>query len=58
MMLTSSNILKNKKAIKEADVAKGIIVLIKLRTQVLEEVEKPLLVGLNEKHPAGGSITL
>ncbi|XP_044302391.1 tigger transposable element-derived protein 1-like [Varanus komodoensis] len=44
---TISTILKSKDAIKGADV----------RTQVLEEVEKLLLVWLNEKQLAGDSVT-
>ncbi|XP_040261456.1 uncharacterized PPE family protein PPE13-like [Bufo bufo] len=50
---TISTILKNKAAIKGADVAKGVTMLTKQRTQVLEEVEKLLLVWLNEKQLAG-----
>ncbi|KAM6467503.1 uncharacterized protein PHA67_012932 [Liasis olivaceus] len=54
---TISTILKNKDAIKGADVAKGVTMLTKQRTQVLEEVEKLLLVWLNEKQLAGDSIS-
>ncbi|XP_040286123.1 tigger transposable element-derived protein 1-like [Bufo bufo] len=54
---TISTILKNKAAIKGADVAKGVTMLTKQRTQVLEEVEKLLLVWLNEKQQAGDSVS-
>ncbi|XP_044137796.1 tigger transposable element-derived protein 1-like [Bufo gargarizans] len=54
---TISTILKNKAAIKGADVAKGVTMLTKQRTQVLEEVEKLLLVWLNEKQLAGDSVS-
>ncbi|KAM6451670.1 uncharacterized protein PHA67_018236 [Liasis olivaceus] len=54
---TISNILKNKDAIEGADVAKGGTMLTKQRTQVLEEVEKLLLVWLNEKQLAGDSVS-
>ncbi|KAM6467107.1 uncharacterized protein PHA67_012646 [Liasis olivaceus] len=55
--LTISTILKNKDAIREADVAKGVTILTRKRTQVLEEVEKLLLVWLNEKQLAGDSVS-
>lgn len=42
---TISIILKNKDAVKAADVAKGVTILTKLRPQ--EEVEKCLLVWIN-----------
>ncbi|XP_010623133.1 zinc finger and SCAN domain-containing protein 29 isoform X3 [Fukomys damarensis] len=54
---TISTILKNKDAIKGADVAKGVTVLTKQRTQALEEVEKLLLVWLNEKQLAGDRVS-
>uniref|UniRef100_A0A8C5W8W6 HTH CENPB-type domain-containing protein n=1 Tax=Leptobrachium leishanense TaxID=445787 RepID=A0A8C5W8W6_9ANUR len=54
---TISTILKNKDAIKAADVAKGVTMLTKQRTQVLEEVENLLLVWLNEKQLAGDSVS-
>ncbi|XP_023575288.1 tigger transposable element-derived protein 1-like isoform X2 [Octodon degus] len=54
---TISTILKNKDAIKGADVAKGVTTLTKQRTQVLEEVEKLLLVWLDEKQQAGDSVS-
>ncbi|XP_013007869.1 tigger transposable element-derived protein 1-like isoform X2 [Cavia porcellus] len=54
---TISTILKNRDAIKGANVAKGVTTLTKQRTQVLEEVEKLLLVWLNEKQLAGDSVS-
>ncbi|XP_013367911.1 PREDICTED: zinc finger and SCAN domain-containing protein 29 isoform X2 [Chinchilla lanigera] len=54
---TISTILKNRDAIKGADVAKGVTTLTKQRTQVLEEVEKLLLVWLNEKQLAGDRVS-
>lgn len=54
---TISTILKNKDAIKGADVAKGVTVLTKQRTQALEDVEKLLLVWLNEKQLAGDRVS-
>ncbi|XP_039608550.1 tigger transposable element-derived protein 1-like [Polypterus senegalus] len=54
---TISCILKKKEAIKAANVAKGVTVLTKQRPQVLEEVEKLLLVWLNEKQLAGDSVS-
>ncbi|KAF7235332.1 Tigger transposable element-derived protein 1 [Varanus komodoensis] len=54
---TISTILKRKDAIKRANLAKGVTLFSKQRTQVLEEVEKLLLVWLNEKQLAGDSVT-
>lgn len=54
---TISTILKNKEAIKAANVCKGVTCLSKQRTQVIEEVEKLLLVWLNEKQLAGDSVS-
>ncbi|XP_016070266.1 PREDICTED: tigger transposable element-derived protein 1-like [Miniopterus natalensis] len=54
---TISTILKHKEAIKSADVAKGVKVLTKQRPQAIEEVEKLLLVWINEKQLAGDSIS-
>ncbi|KAG2463834.1 KDM4B demethylase, partial [Polypterus senegalus] len=42
---------------KAADIAKGVTVLTKQRLRVLEEVEKLLLVWLNEKQLAGDSVS-
>ncbi|XP_076346323.1 uncharacterized protein LOC143244827 [Tachypleus tridentatus] len=50
-------ILKNKEIIKGAGVAKGVTVLTKRRSQTMEEVEKLLLIWLNEKHLIGDSIS-
>lgn len=46
---TICTILKNKEVIKSADVAKRVTVIRKQRPQMLEEVEKLLLVYINEK---------
>ena len=54
---TISSILAKKKEIKEADVAKGVNVLSKQRTQTIENVEKLLLVWINEKQLAGDSVS-
>ncbi|XP_039608438.1 uncharacterized protein LOC120528359 [Polypterus senegalus] len=54
---TISTILKQKDAIKAADVAKGVTVLTKQRPQVLEEVEKLLLSWLSEKQLAGDIVS-
>nr|KAF6463386.1 tigger transposable element derived 1 [Molossus molossus] len=54
---TISTILKHKEAIKSADVAKGVKVLTKQRSQTIEEVEKLLLIWINEKQLAGDSIS-
>jgi len=51
-------ILKNKEAIKDANVAKGVTVITKQRSQTLEEVEKLLLIWINEKQFAGDSISV
>ena len=50
-------ILKNKEAIKDANVAKGVTVITKQRSQTLEEVEKLLLLWINEKQLAGDSVS-
>ena len=47
---TTSTFLKNKEAIKAADVAKGVtIVHSKQRQQIMDEVEKLLLIWIKEK---------
>ena len=46
--LLISTIIKNKEVIKGADVAKGVTVISKQRTPIFEEVEKLLLVYINE----------
>ena len=42
------SILKNKKVIEVADVSKGVTIISKQRPQILEEVEKLLLIYINE----------
>lgn len=54
---TISTILKKKDALKKADVSKGVTKLTKQRSQVLEEVEKLLLIWINEKRLKGDSIS-
>ena len=54
---TVSTILKNKDQLKASDVAKGSSVFSKQRPQVLEEVEKLLLIFINEKQLTGDSIS-
>ncbi|XP_017778291.1 PREDICTED: uncharacterized protein LOC108563956 [Nicrophorus vespilloides] len=54
---TVCTILKNKVAIKEADVAKGVKVLTKQRPKMLEQVEKLLLIWINEKQLAGDRVS-
>ena len=54
---TISTILKNKETIKAADVAKGVTVLTKQRSQTIEEVEKMLLIWMNEKLLAGVGVS-
>ena len=54
---TISCILKNKIAIKKANVAKGVTVLAVNQSPTIEQVEKRLLVWINEKQFAGDSIS-
>ena len=54
---TISSILAKKKEIKEADVAKGVIVLTKQRSQTIKDVEKLLLVWINKQQLAGDSVS-
>ena len=54
---TISTILKNKDQLKASEVAKGSSVLSKQRPQVLEEVEKLLLIFINEKQLSGDSLS-
>ncbi|XP_057693507.1 tigger transposable element-derived protein 1-like [Corythoichthys intestinalis] len=54
---TIATILKNKEAIKGACVAKGVSVLSKQRSQAIEDVEKLLLIWINEKQLAGDSVS-
>ena len=51
-----SFILAKKKEIKEADVAKGVNVLTKQRSQSIKDLEK-LLVWINEQQLAGDSVS-
>ena len=54
--LTISTILKNREAIKAADVAKGVKSLTSKRLPAVKEVEKLLIVWINEKQFAGDSV--
>ncbi|XP_043545284.1 tigger transposable element-derived protein 1-like [Chiloscyllium plagiosum] len=54
--LTTCTTLKNKEALKAADVAKGVTILMKQRPKLLDEVEKLLLVWINQKELAGDSV--
>ncbi|XP_076069180.1 putative CENPB DNA-binding domain-containing protein 1 [Oratosquilla oratoria] len=54
---TISSILKNKDIIKEANVAKGVTILAVNRSTIIEQMEKLLLVWINEKQLAGDSIS-
>ena len=54
---TILTILKNRKAIKAADVAKGVKSLICKRLPAVEKVEKLLMVWINEKQLAGDSVS-
>ncbi|XP_043575225.1 tigger transposable element-derived protein 1-like [Chiloscyllium plagiosum] len=54
--LTICTILKKKEAPKAADVAKGVTILTKQRPKLLDEVEKLLLVWINQKELAGDSV--
>nr|XP_020633897.1 tigger transposable element-derived protein 1-like isoform X5 [Pogona vitticeps] len=53
---TISSILKKKNILKGIDVAKGVTILTKIRTPLIEKVEKLLLVWMNEKQLKGESI--
>ena len=54
---TTSTIIKNQEKIKEADVAEGVTVISKQRPPILEEVEKLLLVYINEVQLKGDNIS-
>ena len=54
---TISNILKNRDAITAADVAKGVKPFTSKRLPAVEEVEKFLMVWINEKQLAGDSVS-
>ena len=52
-----STFAKHKEAIKKADVAKGVTAVTKQRPQIIEEMEKLLLIFIKEKELAGDSIS-
>nr|XP_053647234.1 tigger transposable element-derived protein 1-like [Cherax quadricarinatus] len=52
-----SSILAKRKEIKEADVAKGVNVLMKQRTQKIEHFEMMLWVWIDKKQLAGDSVS-
>lgn len=54
---TVCTIIKNKEAIKAANVAKGVTTLTPRRSHVIEEMEKLLLVWINEKQLAGDIVS-
>uniref|UniRef100_UPI00358F173F tigger transposable element-derived protein 1-like n=1 Tax=Myxine glutinosa TaxID=7769 RepID=UPI00358F173F len=54
---TVCTILKNKEVIKAADVAKGVTTLTPRRSKFMEEMEKLLLVWINEKQLVGAAIS-
>ncbi|XP_063842553.1 tigger transposable element-derived protein 1-like isoform X2 [Scylla paramamosain] len=54
---TVCTILKNKEAIKAADVAKGVKTLTSQRSKFIEEMEKVLLVWIHEKQLLGDHIS-
>ncbi|XP_028648887.1 tigger transposable element-derived protein 1-like [Erpetoichthys calabaricus] len=54
---TISTILKKKEQLKEANVSKGVSIITKQRPQIIDEVEKLLLVYINEKQLEGASIS-
>ncbi|KAJ7303174.1 hypothetical protein JRQ81_012107 [Phrynocephalus forsythii] len=54
---TISTILKKKEEMRELDLAKGITRISKQRPRVLEDVEKLLLVWINQKQLAGDTVT-
>jgi hypothetical protein len=53
---TISTILKNRQTIKKADVARGMTVITKQRSQTVEEVDKLLLIWVKDTMLAGNSI--
>ena len=52
-----STILKNKEALKASGVTKGSTVISKQRLQILEEVEKIVLIYINEQQLVGDSVS-
>ncbi|XP_072447881.1 putative CENPB DNA-binding domain-containing protein 1 [Chiloscyllium punctatum] len=53
---TICTILKNKEALRAADVAKVVTILMKQRPKLLDDVEKLLLDWINQKELAGDSV--
>lgn len=53
---TICTILKNKDAIKRSNVAQGVKILTKQRSQIIDEVEKRLLIWVNEEQSAGDCV--
>jgi hypothetical protein len=51
------SVLFSKQTIKGANVARGVTVLTKQRSQTVDEVEKLLLIWINEKMLAGDSVS-
>ena len=54
---TISTILKHKEVLKKADVVMGVTAISKQRPQIMEEMEKLLLIFTKEKMLAGDSIS-
>ncbi|KAM8812653.1 tigger transposable element-derived protein 1-like [Rhynchonycteris naso] len=54
---TISSIVVKKEAIKEANVAKGVYVLMKQRSQTIEDVKQLLLIWINQKQLDGNSVS-
>lgn len=54
---TISTILKKKEQLKEANVSKGVSIITKQRPKIIDEVERLLLVYINEKQLEGASIS-
>jgi hypothetical protein len=54
---TICTILKNRETIKKADVAKGMTVITKQQSQMIEEVQKLLLIWINDNMLAGNSVS-
>jgi hypothetical protein len=54
---TVSTVLKEKEELRWIDIAKGVMRVSKQRPRILEDVEKLLLVWINEKQLAGDTLT-
>ena len=54
---TICTILENRETIKKADVARGVTVITKQRSQTIGEVEKLLLIWINDIMLAGNSVS-